>query len=362
VQELDGLRGLAILLVLWYHNVFAFGLKPSSRLLSAFLTSGKLTWSGVDLFFALSGFLIGGILLDARDSPRYFKTFYTRGACRIFPLYFLFTGCVLLIRHLRPFWLYNWPRSSMPALAYLTFTQNLWPWHVEISALVPTWSLCVEEQFYLTIPLAIRFLKQRHLVLTLVFILMGAPLLRLVLSPLPYGDTPCYDSMPCRADALALGVLAAILVRQKQFWQKLFTHRVFLRAGVFVLFLGMVYMTWRRYTQFQAPMTTIGLSWTAFFYAFVLLSAVSNPRGLFKRILCCSALTWLGRLAYCTYLIHYVFRDLGYLWIRTSFGLSDGRGKLLGGMIALPATFAVASLSWRFLEKPLLKLGHRFHY
>src|SRR6266699_1359888 len=82
--ELDGLRGLAILLVLFYHAVFE--LQPSSTLLSHAIVVGRLAWSGVDLFFVLSCFLIGGILLDVRTSPRYFKTFYFRRAYRILPL------------------------------------------------------------------------------------------------------------------------------------------------------------------------------------------------------------------------------------------------------------------------------------
>src|SRR5580698_6917955 len=85
IPALDGLRGVAILLVLLYHAVFQF--QPDSIFLLRLLTLGRLTWSGVDLFFVLSGFLIGGILLDVRDSPCYFETFYIRRAFRILPLY-----------------------------------------------------------------------------------------------------------------------------------------------------------------------------------------------------------------------------------------------------------------------------------
>ncbi|MGA7905778.1 MAG: acyltransferase, partial [Candidatus Sulfotelmatobacter sp.] len=85
IPALDGLRGVAILLVLLCHAVFE--LHPRSTFLSRLLIAGRLTWSGVDLFFVLSGFLIGGILLDARRSPRYFSTFYARRAYRILPLY-----------------------------------------------------------------------------------------------------------------------------------------------------------------------------------------------------------------------------------------------------------------------------------
>jgi len=97
IPALDGLRGIAILLVLLRHSLF--GMPTNSRFLAKILAAGQLTWSGVDLFFVLSGFLIGGILLDARESPRYFQTFYIRRAYRILPLYLAIT-LFFLMRHL----------------------------------------------------------------------------------------------------------------------------------------------------------------------------------------------------------------------------------------------------------------------
>jgi peptidoglycan/LPS O-acetylase OafA/YrhL len=86
VPELDGIRGLAILLVIFWHYVSAPGaLMPNDTLGGILFRVGALTWSGVDLFFVLSGFLIGGILIDAKASPSYFKTFYVRRTFRILP-------------------------------------------------------------------------------------------------------------------------------------------------------------------------------------------------------------------------------------------------------------------------------------
>lgn len=97
IPELDGLRGLAILLVLFYHYI------ESSPVLPGFLSvAGRLTWSGVDLFFVLSGFLIGGILLNARESPNYFKAFYVRRAYRILPIYAATLAAFWLIRAFEP--------------------------------------------------------------------------------------------------------------------------------------------------------------------------------------------------------------------------------------------------------------------
>ena len=362
IPALDGLRGVAILMVLMSHHIFGFGLRTNSRILSATLIAGKLSWSGVDLFFVLSGFLIGGILLDAKYSPHYFKTFYIRRACRIFPLYFLVTGSILLIRHFFAPVLHESPISSMPTIAYLTLTQNLWVRHGAIGALVPTWSLCVEEQFYLTIPMAVRFLHRRQLVWMLASIVILAPMLRLLLSPLGHGDLLCYETTPCRADALSLGVLAAVFVRNPVLWRSLTRHRAWLRTGLFILFLGIVYMTWRRYSPFLPPMNTLGLSWMAMFYAFLLLAVISSSRSLVGRLLCSRPLKRLGMLAYCTYLLHFMFRNAGWWVFANLIGSSETWNRILGGLLGLVATLVAASLSWRFFEKPILKLGHKFQY
>lgn len=96
IPELDGLRGFAILLVLFFHclSLPIAELRPNPLAYVKYAT--RLTWTGVDLFFVLSGFLIGGILVDARDSPRYFPVFYFRRACRILPAYIAYLLLILV--------------------------------------------------------------------------------------------------------------------------------------------------------------------------------------------------------------------------------------------------------------------------
>jgi peptidoglycan/LPS O-acetylase OafA/YrhL len=127
IPALDGLRGIAILLVLMEHTIFQ--MQTKSQVFSNVLALGKLSWSGVDLFFVLSGFLIGGILLDARESPRYFQTFYIRRAYRILPLYAAITT-IFLVRHLPfhfiPGSLGSFSPLNIPWASYVTLTQNFW--------------------------------------------------------------------------------------------------------------------------------------------------------------------------------------------------------------------------------------------
>jgi peptidoglycan/LPS O-acetylase OafA/YrhL len=365
IPALDGLRGIAILLVLMGHAIFQ--METSSKFLSRLLDLGHLSWSGVDLFFVLSGFLIGGILLDARESPHYFRTFYVRRAYRIFPLYAALTT-VFLIHHL-PFHfipgnLGNFSPLAIPWASYATLTQNFWM--VKIgwfgpAAMGVTWSLAVEEQFYLTVPLVIRKVPRNLLVFVMIAVVAAAPLLRIwLLHDLRHGDLACYVLMPCRADALCLGVLAALLVRNKRGWNLLLTNRTALYGITAVLLAGVVFMIHKGYVVNTAPpVNTVGYSWLALFYTFCLLIAVSS-RGTAQRLLCQRWLIGLGTIAYCTYLLHVPLVQVGRRLLEPRF--SEQTAWLSGGMLGIAATLGIASISWRFFEKPLLRRGHKYKY
>src|SRR3954467_8703188 len=94
IPALDGIRGLAVLLILYCH---ATVIEPGGALGKLFLSTARISWAGVDLFFVLSGFLITGILFDAKSKPHFFRNFYARRTVRIFPLYYAFLFVTLLI-------------------------------------------------------------------------------------------------------------------------------------------------------------------------------------------------------------------------------------------------------------------------
>jgi peptidoglycan/LPS O-acetylase OafA/YrhL len=366
IPALDGLRGIAILLVLMRHSIF--GMQTSSTFLSKVLAVGQLTWSGVDLFFVLSGFLIGGLLLDARQSPRYFQTFYIRRAYRIFPLYGAITA-LFLLRHLRfhflPGSFEDFSPLTIPWWSYVTLTQNFWMvllgWFGP-TAMAATWSLAVEEQFYLTIPLLVRMIRPKNLLFVLLSVVAAAPLLRILLrQSIPHGDLACYVLMPCRADSLCLGVLSAMLVRNGRAWNLLLVKRKLLYGLTVALFGGAVFMTYRGYSLYSPFMTTVGYSWLALFYMGCLLIAVSaSARGLTRSVLCSPTLGTLGTLAYCSYLIHAPMIQAARRLLELRF--SPPTAWLSGGMFGIALTLAVAALSWKFFEKPLLRRGHTHTY
>jgi peptidoglycan/LPS O-acetylase OafA/YrhL len=368
IPALDGIRGVAILLVLIYHAVYKLNTGPGP--LKHALAAGSLTWSGVDLFFVLSGFLIGGILLDARDSPNYFKTFYIRRAYRILPLYAAIVA-VFSIRYVPSNWMPHGlgTFSQVPAsleLAYLTFTQNIWmALHgtFGVGTITPTWSLAVEEQFYLTAPLLVRKIGRSQLVYVLVAVVTGAPLLRmLILWNFKYGHFANYVLMPTRADALSLGILAVLMVRSPTSLNWLVTNRSILYATASVLFIGLVWLIYQGYQLDSGPMVTFGYSILALFYACFLLIAVTHVDGRIHRWLCTKWLMRLGVVAYFMYLVHTqlieVFRRTLGLW----FSPTDVATQFWGGVIGILVTLALANLSWNYFEKPLLRRGHVYRY
>src|SRR5687768_1805284 len=173
---LDGLRGTAVIAVLVCHYAVLLPRTPAVGLL-------EIGWAGVDLFFVLSGFLITGILLDARGTPHYLRNFYARRALRIFPLYYGFLAVTLLVslavklapgashEGLRHLW------AAQPSL--WTYTANYWmpaqtAWSPWSEVVIPLWSLSVEEQFYLVWPLVVCRLSERGLVRLCVGIVAGA--------------------------------------------------------------------------------------------------------------------------------------------------------------------------------------------
>ena len=210
---LDGLRGTAILAVLVCHYASLLPRTPAVGLL-------EIGWAGVDLFFVLSGFLITGILLDARGTPNYFRNFYARRALRIFPLYYGFlvvTLLVSLVVRLAPGASHEGIRHLWAAQPSLwTYTVNYWiptqtGWNPWSEMVIPLWSLSVEEQFYLVWPLVVCRLSERGLVRLCVGIVAGALLLRLSLTAAGVDWSWLYFVTPARADSLAAGALLALL-------------------------------------------------------------------------------------------------------------------------------------------------------
>jgi len=370
LPELDGLRGLAIGMVLvWHYFALTVQARPASPL-AYFMVLFRLTWTGDDLFFVLSGFLIGGILLDARKATNYFEVFYKRRFFRIFPIYAALLLVVALMNltveriHYTGFhWL---TQDTLPWYSFWTFTQNFWSAHSvapNAVALAVTWSLAVEEQFYITLPLMVRFFAGRRLLACVLAGICVAPMSRIAIRFIwPHNWAAGYVLMPCRADALLLGVLAAILVRDTNWRNRIQTNHLFFAISMPIFLLGIAFLNLRASNMENPLMQSVGYTWLALFYVSVLLYAVTRPASLLSRSLRFNWLSWLGGIAYGTYLFHQFILGIspGYFWGGYP-KIQDGP-TLLAVLESLVLTLIIARLSWRYFESPLIRLGHRSGY
>ena len=367
LPELDGLRGAAILMVLSQHYIAESGHGAKGTLSFILSRLFSLGWTGVDLFFVLSGFLIGGILLDVRKSPTYMKTFYIRRVHRIFPLYYLWFVLYLIAGYVGARWIK--PHSpgafamSVPIAVYVLFCQNFVFAPISLFGTYfvgPTWSLAVEEQFYLISPWLVRYLSPRHLAQTLVLCIVFAPLLRGLLFGLPYGHRIVYFLMPCRADCLAMGMLAALAFRTRA--RRWIAKNSFgLKLVLAFLILGALAIL--RWQSIPTRAQAVGqYSWIACLYTCLMMLALLAPQSFVARLSRLHFLSGWGRISYCVYLIHLAILAFCHLVLLRSIPrISDLPGVLVT-ILAVGLTWLVAQLSWRYFEKPLLDRGHAFKY
>src|SRR6185312_12498830 len=204
IPQLDGLRAIAISMVLVSH----FWTYPANTTaLNRLFSSG---WLGVDLFFVLSGYLITSILLRTRDSATYFRTFYMRRILRIFPPYYLLLLIVLVLLPLaRPLG----GELAAEQWTFWLFLGNFFLAHGwQMLRIDLTWSLAIEEQFYLVWPALVRYCNRIGPVC--IAICIGLPIVRIALWESGVGWMWLHLMMPLRADSFAWGALVALYPRR----------------------------------------------------------------------------------------------------------------------------------------------------
>jgi peptidoglycan/LPS O-acetylase OafA/YrhL len=370
IPQLDGLRGIAIGMVLVWH-FFLVPMVVEPRTFLAYVTiPGRLAWTGVDLFFVLSGFLIGGILLDARDASNYFTVFYTRRFFRIIPVYFLCFGGIFVLSIFLgnlPVRKFDWVFADhLPWLSFPFFFQNFWMAArstLGSFGLGATWSLCVEEQFYLTLPLLARLLNRRQFTIAVLVGITLAPALRLLFHALwPTHFLSWFVIMPCRADALLLGVLASIAVRNPDWKNWLVAKRRLFHLLAPFLLAVLAFLSVKGANFYTYPMLSFGMTVVAISFAVLLLYAVLFAESIVSRILCFSWLRWLGTIAYGTYLFH----EFVYAAVYWAFFGRQPRvaslAEFLVALLGLAVSLTLCRLLWLKFEKPLIAIGHRRGY
>ncbi|WP_321473326.1 acyltransferase [uncultured Paludibaculum sp.] len=349
IPELDGVRGLAILLVLAVH--FGLTANPPEPLYSLL----RLGWSGVDLFFVLSGFLITGILLDTASSPNYFRAFYMRRALRIFPLYYAYIAAfffvVLPLTHAL-----NRPVPPGPAQGWYWFYLSNWrsalgPDYAFLSHL---WSLSIEEQFYLVWPPLVLWLGRRRLPILCAALIMAAPLLRFVYRVHPYSPEFLYRLTPFRVDTLAWGALLAVIVRNEPWLNRFLAWAGPLAAAAVAGLAGIFAFCGTKNSQ---PVVAVaGYTLLAILYFLVVFSGFRGWAPLRTPLL-----RTFGKYSYGVYVLH--FPLVGYLYLAM-----DPVARAVGRVPAALCAFALGSaialglarISWLLIERRFLAWKDRF--
>jgi len=348
LPELDGVRGIAILLILLRHSV----VWPAGQMLQnrspRFHALLDASWCGVDLFFVLSGFLIAGILLDHRDAPNLLRVFYTRRACRILPAYLL----LLLVASLPLGGAPQIAEGEVPLTVYLAFLQNLWSAAgARVAfALGPCWSLAIEEQFYLGLPVLLLWVFRRRFGSFATVMLLVPPLLRCLC--LATGWRSPWDFTPCRLDAPFWGVLAAVLVRDARAGALMLKHRRALRWAAGAGLLGVAALSQLALVPGGANLVlAIGLSLIALTFTVALISVLLSPEAAAARLARWAPLRWAGKHSYFLYLFHLIvvrLMPIPQLPLRLA--------------VSTCALAVLAALSRRWLELPFLNLGAAVEY
>ncbi len=355
---LDGIRGIAIASVLLFHSAEFF---DDGRRLEYFfrkLVSGM--WMGVDVFFVLSGFLITGILLKTRSSPRYFRSFYMRRTLRIFPLYFgVLTLLFLVLPALKLV-------PSTPFSLQLWYWTYLYNWQAAMGGvalgMAHFWSLAVEEQFYAVWPLVVYAVPARKILHASIFLIAIAVIFRLVLVVFGLPTRYAFFMTFGRLDGLGLGALIAVLVREHPQFLKKIQRNASKLAALFAATLALAAIWGRGLEPIKLP--AIGLATTAVCG----LTGLAIITGLMgngcRRILETPALRWLGIYSYGIYVIHVMLLRI-IQWGLKPLGQVSGSlpafaVATLAAALMIAGTCLLAFASYHLFESRFLKLKSRF--
>jgi len=360
-MELEGLRGIAILLVTIHH------FWPDGQGLYATLAPlAHLGWLGVDLFFVISGLLIGGILLDTRNTAGYFRNFYARRVLRIFPLYYLLVASLFIVVPLAQMHRYDvsyaesaFVRQSGSPLWYLMFAGNIRESLTGVEPayfLAPLWSISIEEQFYLLSPLLIYQLSSVRLKRTLLYLILISPCFRIAMLWLaPDNERIQYLATVSRLDNLSMGLLLAVMLRTTAMPSATLTRHVLLWSG---LLLGVAFALGGldRNGWFCR---VFGYSFIAFFFSVLVYWAVLTRGRREVAFLRARWLMYLGGLCYGLYLLQRPVETL-VLSLFESAGIALESQPLLSLLGPTLASVAVAHVSWHVFEKPINRLKSNF--
>ncbi len=358
--SLDGLRGIAVLAVMFSHFNRFLPAIPAFVPMKVLFTYG---WSGVDLFFVLSGFLITGILTQTKSAANYFQSFYIRRFLRIFPIYYAALIVIFAVIALMP----SIPNVPPPSERWtyflyidnwLPFWTGVWPPNV----VGHFWSLAVEEQFYVLWPFVVFLVSERFLWRLIPVLITAALVLRITLATHGVPSEAIMLGTFTRMDSLLIGALGALLYKKLSQWQ---APRAlpWIAGGCLALFaLGTWLFDWKSLEIQNFGFTeTIGYSLLAIaFGAIVLACAINDDRkSAVQRFLHLKPLGLVGRYSYGMYVYHVPFLGICELLILRHIPIAVAGTWWFSAcyviFLAL-GTYGISLVSYEFFERRILML------
>jgi peptidoglycan/LPS O-acetylase OafA/YrhL len=355
--ELDILRFFAFLGVFCHHALphevsFYSALGVPLAISTVLASAGATGAFGVDLFFTLSAYLITELLLREKEllGTLDIKAFYVRRILRIWPLYFFFLLLVVCMTYFIAGQQLGW-RATIA----FTFLSGNW-WIVfrgfPSSVVFPLWSVSIEEQFYLLWPVAARRVKATGMAVIAVAMLLVATVSRLYLVQHGSTESQIWCNTFARLDPIAVGILAAVILRGGAPRWTVTGRAALLTAGATMLGTAAI-VCQLKYDPLTTARVLVGYPLAALGAVAVLLATLNS-----RTVLAKSAFVYLGKVSYGLYVFHVLGLMLSDLVVPR--GYSSFSLYLLKISTALAITIAFAAMSFRWIERPFLLLKSRF--
>ncbi|SDD62625.1 Peptidoglycan/LPS O-acetylase OafA/YrhL, contains acyltransferase and SGNH-hydrolase domains [Mucilaginibacter pineti] len=365
IIELDGMRGLAVLIVMMFHfNVMS--LVPVNIIDGFFSRLLNAGWIGVDMFFALSGFLITGILIESKKRGNYFVSFYYKRTLRIFPLYYLYLIVLFVLFY--PLIINKISAFEMNKVRYSQSIQ-IWFWlylsnikqavsgKFSSAGSAHLWSLAIEEQFYLVWPLIVYITSLKWLRNISIGIIISSLLLRIYLHSIGWGALSIYEFTFTRIDTLAFGSLVAVCVKNYSHipYQKI-TYLFYFLLACAILTLGFFGSDYHESPAIYVfSFTLLGATFATLI---LLLQAHVKFNFGIRKVFLTRWLVFLGKYSYALYIFHPFVRFI----LSKAFGKpvmyfnSQIPWQLFFMITGILLSILISQLSWHLFEKHFLRL------
>ncbi len=364
IPQIDGLRAIAILLVISFHYINNQLTGSVSALAKFFYFITSFGWAGVDLFFVLSGFLIGTILIANRQKDNYFFTFYIRRFVRIIPNYYLLIFVFIVVSQISIFSTdyFVSGNQNIPTWSYFLMVHNIYMaalHNMGNSAMSVTWSIGIEEQFYLIIPFIIYYLKPKLLPFLLVCFIVLANIFRLYhpVQPTENFSIAAYVLLPCRMDAISFGVLIAWINYNYDLTDlvnKYYSKIILLMLSI-VIFCGLLLLLY-------GDIGIIRNSLFALFFTFAIVVGLAKPRSIYGNFLANKSLNWIGKISYSLYLFHYIILGIFIVIGERVLLKPNNVERILISILALAFSLPFSWFIYKYLETPFVNLGKKANY